>query len=112
MDADISYELNIDTNDWEKFQGRSARNRAGASSSQQDKFQKRMDENLEKYYWEIAGEVKTLKAEWDWKQIIVIGDSDQANYFSAALNEKPDKIIYKNLKKATHGEIVRTAFEE
>ena len=111
IDSEVSYELNIDTNDWRKFQGRSARSRTASSTSQQEKFQKRMDENLEKYYREVAAEVKDLKAEWNWNRVIEIGESDQANYFSSALNEKPDKIIYKNLKKATHGEILRTAFK-
>lgn len=112
VDEELRYELDIDTNDWKKYQGRAARSRVAAGSSQQEKFQKRMDANLENYYREIAQEVKDMKSRWDWKEVILIGESDQANFFASALDKKPEKIIYKNLKKASHQEILHTVFNQ
>ncbi|WP_410503178.1 VLRF1 family aeRF1-type release factor [Exiguobacterium acetylicum] len=103
------YELDLDTGQWRRYQGRSARQGA-SSSSQSDDFQARVNQQAERFYRDLASEIDTLRQTQDWERLILIGERSQASYLEQALKAKPDQVIHKNLSQASNQQLLQHVF--
>lgn len=109
VEAAHEYELDLDTGQWRRYQGRSGR--SGASSSNQtDDFRNRVEQQAERFYRELSGEVEKLNRSLGWEQIIVIGERSQANFLEQALTTKPKQVIHKNLSQSSQEQILKQVF--
>ncbi len=109
VEATHEYELNLDTGQWRRYQGRSGR--GGASSSNQtDDFRDRVEKQAERFYRELSGEVEKLNRSLGWEQIVVIGERSQANFLEQALTTKPKEVIHKNLSQSSQQQILKQVF--
>ncbi|AFS70450.1 Host attachment protein [Exiguobacterium antarcticum B7] len=109
VDATHDYELDLDTGQWRRYQGRSSRSGA-SSSSQTDDFRDRVEKQAERFYRELSGEVEKLNRSLGWEQIIVIGERSQANFLEQALTTKPKQVIHKNLSQSSQQQILKQVF--
>lgn len=109
VDATHDYELDLDTGQWRRYQGRSSRSGA-SSSSQTDDFRDRVEKQAERFYRELSGEVEKLNRSLGWEQIVVIGERSQANFLEQALTTKPKEVIHKNLSQSSQQQILKQVF--
>lgn len=103
------YELDLDTGQWRRYQGRSARQGA-SSSSQSDDFQARVNQQAERFYRDLASEIDDLRRNQGWERLILIGERSQASYLEQALKTKPDQVIHKNLSQASDQQLLQHVF--
>ncbi|MDE0582282.1 VLRF1 family aeRF1-type release factor [Planococcus sp. A6] len=110
IDDSWVFELDLDTDDWRKFQGRSAKGQA-SSSSQVDQFDNRKEKQIRRFYRELSAELAKLHKEYGWSELVLIGHQRPVNLLEDELDMKADRVVNKNLGGAEHQQVLQAAFE-
>lgn len=76
-----------------------------------DGFDKRLKENVDRFYKDMGTIVNKMKTKRGWKEIHVAGEAELANSFASILREKPESCIHKNFGKLTNNHIIQKVFE-
>lgn len=110
IDETFEFEFDPESEEWVRFEGTASADRTASSSSQVDKFDRRLAENLGRFYRDLAQTVEQMKKAHGWEDLVVIGEADLANSFSDELRTKPERVVHKNLAKSSETHIIETAF--
>lgn len=108
-DVDV-YELDLNSDQWRRFQGRGSRGGA-SSSSQIDQYDSRKEKQIRRFYRDIAGEIRSLRKKNKWSEIVIIGQDRSANLLKDELDLEVERIVNQNLGNASENEILNRAFE-
>ncbi|MEU8250102.1 VLRF1 family aeRF1-type release factor [Nonomuraea sp. NPDC048916] len=83
--------------DWRKMRGPSSPNTGQGSSTQYDKFQRRVDENLGRYLHSVTPEISNRVGSLRWTDVLLVGDARVTAILAEALHPlevvQIDKII-------------------
>lgn len=104
------FELDLDTDNWRKFQGRSARANA-SSSSQTDQYDSRKEKQIRRFYREVSNELSSLYKEYGWDQLVIIGHQRTANLLLDEIEVDVSRTINKNMGGASEEEVLNATFE-
>jgi len=104
------YELDLNSDEWRRYQGRGSRQHA-ASSSQVDQFDSRKEKQIQRFYREIAGEIRSLRKKHHWSEVVIIGQERSASLLKEELNIEVERVVHRNLGNAEEEEVLRRAFE-
>lgn len=110
IDDSWVFELDLDTDDWRRHQGRSAKGQA-SSSSQVDQFDSRKEKQIRRFYRELSAELAKLRKEYGWSELVLIGHQRPVNLLEDELDMKADRVVNKNLGGAEHQKVLQAAFE-
>lgn len=72
IDDTLIFELDLDTDNWRKYQGRSGKGEA-SSSSQVDQFDSRIEKQIRRFYRDLSGELAKLHKKYEWSELVLIG---------------------------------------
>lgn len=109
IEDSVTFELDLETDDWRRYQGRSARGNA-SSSSQVDQFDSRKENQIRKFYKEVSNEATKLGKENDWSNLVAIGHQRSIKLLEDELALTPDRTVSKNLGGASEEEVLNAAF--
>lgn len=104
------FELDVDTEQWRRYQGRSGRDKA-ASSSQTDRFDSRQETQLRRFYRDVAKEIQRSHRSHGWSELVVIGHHRSADLLQSELSVSVTRVVSRNLGKADDATILQAAFE-
>ncbi|MDE0562805.1 VLRF1 family aeRF1-type release factor [Exiguobacterium sp. B2(2022)] len=104
------YELDLNSDEWRRYQGRGSRGNA-ASSSQVDQYDSRKEKQIQRFYREIAGEIHSLRKRHGWNEMVIIGQERSASLLKDELNIEVERVVHRNLGNAEEEEVLRRAFE-
>lgn len=110
VDATFEFTFDPETEEWVRFEGTASGDRMASSSSQVDKFDRRLAENLGRFYRDLAQTVEQMKGAHDWQSLVVIGEAELSNSFRDELRTKPERVVHKNLSKSSESHIIEAAF--
>lgn len=110
IDATFEFAFDPETEEWVRFEGTASGDRMASSSSQVDKFDRRLAENLGRFYRDLAQTVEQMKGAHDWESLVVIGEAELSNSFRDELRTKPERVVHKNLSKSSAPHIIEAAF--
>lgn len=110
IDATFEFAFDPETEEWVRFEGTASGDRMASSSSQVDKFNRRLAENLGRFYRDLAQTVEQMKGAHDWESLVVIGEAELSNSFRDELRTKPERVVHKNLSKSSASHIIEAAF--
>ncbi|MFC2947192.1 VLRF1 family aeRF1-type release factor [Virgibacillus sediminis] len=113
IEGTISYELDLDTEDWrEKLGPRDGLGTTGKGSTnlQVDNFRDRFEENKHRWYKKIAPKLDKRAKENEWEKIYVVGEADQAKELKNLLNKPVDEVIQKNMLDHEESKIIKEIF--
>ncbi|WP_214888850.1 VLRF1 family aeRF1-type release factor [Exiguobacterium sp. s142] len=110
IDATFEFAFDPETEEWVRFEGTASDDRMASSSSQVDKFDRRLAENLGRFYRDLAQTVEQMKGAHDWESLVVIGEAELSNSFRDELRTKPERVVHKNLSKSSAPHIIEAAF--
>ncbi|MUV39143.1 uncharacterized protein JNUCC1_03016 [Lentibacillus sp. JNUCC-1] len=94
------YELNIDTDQWHLHEGphrADASMGSGGKNLQQDQFKERFEANKQRWFKSIAPKLDKQAKDDGWEEIVIMGESDEADELASQMQKNPDKLIYKNM---------------
>lgn len=106
----IVFELDLNTDNWRKYQGRSGRANA-ASSSQVEQYDSRKEKQIRRFYREVSNELSSLYKDYGWDQLVIIGHQRTANLLLDEIEVDVSRTINKNLGGASEEEVLNTTFE-
>ncbi|UTT43609.1 VLRF1 family aeRF1-type release factor [Exiguobacterium aurantiacum] len=106
----VVFDLDLDTDQWRRYQGRGAGGKA-SSSSQVDQFDSRKENQIRQFYRDIAGEIRTLHKHHKWSEVVIIGQDRSANLLKDELGLDVERVVNRNLGHAEEEEVLRRAFE-
>ncbi|MGM0896541.1 MAG: VLRF1 family aeRF1-type release factor [Bacillota bacterium] len=104
------FELDLDTDNWRKYQGRSAKGQA-SSSSQVDQFDSRKEKQIRRFYRGISSELAKLHKEYDWSELVLIGHQRTAKLLEDELGIEASRVVNKNLGGAKEQQVLQAAFD-
>ncbi|TCI39113.1 hypothetical protein EVJ29_00295 [Exiguobacterium sp. SH4S7] len=107
----VVFDLDLDTDQWRRYQGRGKGGEA-ASSSQIDQFDSRKEKQVRRFYRDIAGEIRSLHKKHKWNEVVIIGQDRSANLLKDELDIDIERVVNRNLGNAEEEEILRRAFEQ
>lgn len=110
IEDSVTFELDLETDHWRKYQGRSGKGQA-ASSSQVDQFDSRKEKQIRRFYREVSTEVSTLHKAHGWSELVLIGHQRTIKLLEDELNLEISHVFHKNLGGATEAEVLRVAFD-
>lgn len=106
----LVFELDLNTDNWRKYQGRSARDNA-SSSNQVDQYDSRKEKQIRSFYRQVSTEITKLYKEYEWTELVVIGHQRTSKLLLDELEVDASRIINKNLGGTSEEEVLTAAFE-
>ncbi|WP_227938966.1 VLRF1 family aeRF1-type release factor [Alkalihalobacillus deserti] len=106
VNNEISYELDLENEDWKQYEGVGARERMASSANHRDKYDQRVEAIQQRWYKHIASELDKKAKEKGWQHIYLVGEQELISEFVKHLKFINIKIINKNYTKFTSKEIV------
>ncbi|WP_047374679.1 VLRF1 family aeRF1-type release factor [Exiguobacterium sp. ZOR0005] len=106
----VVFDLDLDTDQWRRYQGRGAGGHA-SSSSQIDQFDSRKENQVRAFYRDVAGEMRSLRKQYQWSNVVIIGQDRSANLLKEELDIEVNRVVNRNLGHTDEEEILRRAFE-
>lgn len=94
---ELYYEFDSDSDEWKNKKGLAYGAIRSSGATHIDAFDKRMKENLLRFYKDIGTTINQLKKKKNWAEIHLVGEADSTNPFAQVLNHKPDSVLNKNL---------------
>lgn len=83
---EVHYELDLQSEHWKRYKGRSYGNIVASSASHEHKFKRRMKENRERWYREIAQTINQYAREQGWTGVHLAGPTELINLLKKYLN--------------------------
>lgn len=105
----LTIELDLNTDDWRRYQGRSARG-AASTSSQTDQYDSRKEKQIRRFYRQVSNEISKLKKEYNWAELVLIGHQRTVKLLLDELEFEVDRIVDKNVGAAAEEEVLKVAF--
>lgn len=106
----VMFDLDLDTDQWRRYQGRGKGGEA-ASSSQTDQFDSRKENQVRQFYRDVAEEIRKLHKYHKWNEVVIIGQDRSANLLKDELGLEVERVVNRNLGHAEEEEVLRRAFE-
>lgn len=110
IDDTLIFELDLDTDNWRKYQGRSGEGEA-SSSSQVDQFDSRIEKQIRRFYRDLSGELAKLHKKYEWSELVLIGHQRTMKLLQDELEIEASRVVNKNLSGATKQQVLQTAFD-
>lgn len=110
IDDTLIFELDLDTDNWRKYQGRSGKGEA-SSSSQVDQFDSRIEKQIRRFYRDLSGELAKLHKKYEWSELVLIGHQRTMKLLQDELEIEASRVVNKNLSGATKQQVLQTAFD-
>lgn len=110
IDDSWIFDLDLETDNWRKYQGRSAKGQA-SSSSQVDQFDSRKEKQIRRFYRDVSAELAKLRKEYGWSELVLIGHQRTAKLLQDELEMEASRVVNKNLGSATEQEVLQASFE-
>ncbi|EPE61744.1 hypothetical protein L479_01840 [Exiguobacterium sp. S17] len=107
----VVFDLDLDTDQWRRYQGRGKGGEA-SSSSQIDQFDSRKEKQVRQFYRDVAGEIRSLHKKHKWSDVVIIGQDRSANLLKDELDIDIERVVNRNLGHAEEEEVLRRAFEQ
>lgn len=95
----LTYELDVDTEDWNIKQGprRVHAGGAGVPNVQKENFESRFAANQQRWYKKIAPKLDKLAKDSKWERIYIVGEADSAKELEKLMNKPVDMVLQKNM---------------
>lgn len=103
------FELDLDTDNWRKYQGRSSKGEA-SSSSQVDQFDSRIEKQIRRFYRDVSAELAKLHKKHEWSELVLIGHQRTVKLLQDELEMEVSRVVDKNLGGATEQQVLQAAF--
>lgn len=113
VEATLSYELDLDTEDWkEKVGPRKGFHSSGLGSrnAQIDNYKARFEANEHRWYKSVASKLDKQAKDCEWQKIYIIGEKDVAHALEDAMNQKADEVIHKNMLEQEASKVIQAVF--
>ncbi|PYZ92374.1 hypothetical protein CR194_16215 [Salipaludibacillus keqinensis] len=106
-----TYTFDPGSEEWTFKEGLASGDRTASGASHVDKIQQRFDENLNRFYKKMAGNVEQLKKDREWSEIHLVGDTEMIRSFESSLRTKPAGTVGKNLNNSESTKILDEVFK-
>ncbi len=103
---EIRYTLNVDDDNWRKYEGTATIERLGSSTSHKDQYQERIEVNQQRWLRRLAPLIDQKSQECQWKGVYIVGSQELAKELSKYLQTKIIKVIPKNLSSLPSHKVV------
>lgn len=110
IDDSWVFELDLDTDNWRKYQGRSAKGQA-SSSSQVDQFDSRKEKQIRRFYRDVSSEIAKLHKQHEWSELVLVGHQRTVKLLEDELELEASRVVNKNLGGAKEQQVLQAAFD-
>ncbi|MEB1809049.1 MAG: VLRF1 family aeRF1-type release factor [Bacillaceae bacterium] len=93
----IRYTLNIEDDNWRKYEGTAAGERVASSANHKDQYQERLEVNQQRWLRRLAPLIDRKSKECQWQGVYIVGSQELAKELGKYLQTKIIRVIPKNL---------------
>ncbi|MBU9710342.1 VLRF1 family aeRF1-type release factor [Evansella tamaricis] len=118
IDADLGeiqdtrvYEFDPETEDWRPKNGLATSDRMASGANHIDGFQQRFEENLNRFYKKIAGNLEQMKRDRKWESVYIIGEPDMVKTLESLMKVKVDRCVMKNMTNSQSSQVLAQVFQ-
>ncbi|WP_078592425.1 VLRF1 family aeRF1-type release factor [Evansella clarkii] len=104
------YSFDPDTGNWNYKQGMGAEDKIMSGATHTDKYDQRFQENLNRFYKDMAGNIERLKQDRNWEALYLVGEADPVNTLESQLRVPVDKSVKKNLNNVDTSKVLEQVF--
>ncbi|QKS70580.1 hypothetical protein FLK61_27915 [Paenalkalicoccus suaedae] len=105
-----TYTFDSGKEEWSLSDGMASGDRIASGATHVDKFQQRFEENLQRFYKEMATKVENLKKKQNWEEIHLVGEAEMVRNFESGLRKEVASRVEKNLNKASATKVLDEVF--
>ncbi len=106
INEEVRYILNLDDDNWRKYEGTAATERVASSANHKDQYQERLEINQQRWLRRLAPLIDQKSQECQWKGVYIVGSQDLAKELGKYLKTKIIKVVPKNLSSFPSHKIV------
>lgn len=110
IEEETYFSLDIEKENWRMYEGRSATERTASRSNHKDRYDARIEANLQRWFKDLAPKIEHLAKQKKWKELHIVGQKELIQEIQKHLKMKTIKIIPKNLYSQPTHSIVGEVF--
>jgi protein required for attachment to host cells len=105
-----TYTFDPEVEKWTFKDGMGATNAMQSGASHVDKVQQRFEENMQRFYKDIAGNIDQMKRDRKWKSVYLVGEPEMTRTLESQLRANVEKSVNKNLVNARPSQVLANVF--
>ncbi|WP_026690953.1 VLRF1 family aeRF1-type release factor [Alteribacter aurantiacus] len=106
-----TYTFDPETENWSFKDGMGATNFVQSGASHVDKFQQRFEENMNRFYKDIAQNIDQMNRDREWNSVYLVGETEMTRTMESQLRVKVNKSVNKNLSNARPSQVLAQVFK-
>ncbi|MBB5174671.1 VLRF1 family aeRF1-type release factor [Texcoconibacillus texcoconensis] len=107
-----SYTFDPETENWSFSPGLSASEREASSATHKDDFKKRFEENMQRWYRNMAVTIDQLYKKRNWERMYVAGEANMVRTMENHLKKDVDGRVEKNMSALKPAQILSEVFQK
>lgn len=105
------YQFDPESEDWRFKTGAAATDRIASSANHVDDYQQRFEENLNRFYKKIAGNIENMYREREWKAVYLVGEPEKVRSLKSQLKVEINGAVNKNLNNSDASKVLEQVFQ-
>ncbi|MCD8509473.1 MAG: VLRF1 family aeRF1-type release factor [Bacillus sp. (in: Bacteria)] len=105
------YQFDPESEDWRFKTGTAATERMASGANHVDYYEQRFEENLYRFYKEIAGNIENMYREREWKVVYLVGEPEKVRTLKSQLKVEVHGAINKNLNNSDASKVLEEVFQ-
>ncbi|TMW70617.1 VLRF1 family aeRF1-type release factor [Alteribacter natronophilus] len=105
-----TYTFDPEAEKWTFKDGMGATNFIQSGASHVDKFQQRFEENMQRFYKDIAGNIEQMNRDRKWKTVYLVGEPEMTRTLESQLRVNVGKSVHKNMANAKPSQVLANVF--
>ncbi|OLO25168.1 hypothetical protein BTR23_25345 [Alkalihalophilus pseudofirmus] len=106
VNEEIRYTLNVESDNWRKYEGVATAEQIASSANHKDQYQERIEVNQQRWLRRLAPLIDRKSRECQWVGVYIVGSQDLAKELSKYLQTKIIKVVPKNLSSLPSHKVV------
>lgn len=102
----IRYTLNVEDENWRKYEGTAAGERVASSANHKDQYQERLEVNQQRWLRKLAPLIDRKSKEFQWQGVYIVGSKELAKELGKYLQTKIIRVVPKNLSSFPSHKVV------